>query len=521
MLSKALNYKKTFAFILGGLLTIALPSQHNGNIYNILRVIILFMSFGGFIFMLQAAKGYKNAFALGFWFGFGYFSIGLSWINNALAIDLPRLGWLIPIAFASSGGFFGLFVGIPSVVSFYFKNIYAKILAFASLWVIFEWIRSFIFTGFPWNLLGYSLSFCPKLIQIASIIGSYGVSLLVIITTSLAVVPIIKRTKKDIIISVGTVFLIIATIFVYGDIRLKNISPEKNSQIKVSVVQPSIPQNLKWDKDTLKNNQQTYIDYSVKSHNQDKKHLIIWGETANPYIPEFDAKDFADIYRAVPANGYLITGTISYIYDQKLYPQNSMLAIDSNHHVAAKYSKSHLVPFGEYIPLRKYLPDSLRPVTNVISDFRAGNGVETLSLKDVPNFGVLICYEIIFPAEIVDKNNRPMWLINLTNDGWYGTGAGPYQHLAIAQMRAVEEGLTIVRAANSGISAIISKTGTILDSIPLNYSGVLDFYLPQELAVITFCAKHKNKIPLTMCIILFLLAISINYKYNNKQNKKS
>ena len=174
--------------------------------------------------------------------------------------------------------------------------------------------------------------------------------------------------------------------------------------------------------------------------------------------------------------------------------------------VAAAYGKSHLVPFGEYVPLRQYLPESLKPVTNAIADFMPGTGPSTVVLPQIPPFGILICYEIIFPAAVTDPAQRPQWLLNLTNDGWYG----PRQHLVAARMRAVEEGLTVVRAANSGISALISKTGVVLRRLPLNASGTLDFPLPQSPSVETPYSKYHNLTVMLLCFLTVITAYALS-----------
>ena len=193
-----------------------------------------------------------------------------------------------------------------------------------------------------------------------------------------------------------------------------------------------------------------------------------------------------------------------------------MLSFGKNGTIEASYDKSHLVPFGEYIPLRHLLPNFIRPIANTISDFQAGNGPQTITLPNIPPLGIQICYEIIFPHQITDKNNKPDWLINLTNDGWYGISSGPYQHMTTTQLRAIEEGLTIVRSANSGISGIINRYGKIISQIDLNKEDILDIYLPKKLQIKTIYNSFGNLIVLTICLINILLSLYIEHK--NKHN---
>lgn len=184
-----------------------------------------------------------------------------------------------------------------------------------------------------------------------------------------------------------------------------------------------------------------------------------------------------------------------------------MLIINKQGEIENYYDKAHLVPFGEYIPLRRFLPEWIKPLTNTVANFEAGPGPRTITLGSYPPFGVLICYEIIFPAEITNSNQRPEWLINLTNDAWYGDSAGPRQHLIATRLRAAEEGLSIVRVANSGISAAIDPLGRIIGQIPLNQSQILDVSLPSKLSTKTIYGNYGNFVPIIFISLLIILAI--------------
>ena len=217
---------------------------------------------------------------------------------------------------------------------------------------------------------------------------------------------------------------------------------------------------------------------------------------------------------AIPNKGYLITGLVRYTFQEGDFrPMNSSFIIDKSGKILNYYDKSHLVPFGEYIPFRKHLPDWIKPVTNTISDFIAGKGHKSIKISTHPSFGISICYEIIFPHQIINPKDKPDWLINLTNDGWYGISQGPYQHLVTTQLRAIEEGRTIVRAANTGISAIINPYGKILAQIPLNERKILDINLPKQLYIKTIYGEYGNYLPL----ILALVNILIVFVLKNKQ----
>lgn len=504
--NKLFTYGKTSALLLGLLAVSALPPHY---IFP-----ALFISFSFLMLLLEKSPSWKNAFALGYWFGFGFYALGFSWIGNALLIEPLKFGWLYPLCLLASGTFFGLFAAFPALLSYRFKNLYAKIFAFAGFWLIFEWIRSFIFTGFPWNLLGSVLAFNIKALQLASIIGTYGLSLLVILVCSAPALYLKYRTKTSLSVAAGLIFGLSALVCVFGSLRLHTYPDKDFSTTTLRFVQPSIPQSMKWNKSALEDNLYQYIALS-QSEGLDNVDFVLWGETASAFALDIENYYLQEITRAVPEKGYLITGLVRYHFENDYYqPMNSMFVINKQGNIENYYDKTHLVPFGEYIPFRSFLPKWVRPVTNTIANFRPGTGHKKISLQDYPSFGALICYEIIFPGETVDKGQKPDWLVNLTNDGWYGNSSGPYQHLVATRLRAVEEGITIARIANSGISALISKTGNILISLPLNYAGHIDAKLPEIPSVTTFYGTFGNFIPIILALLNITLALFLNRKYN-------
>lgn len=505
ILSLLKNHPKTSAFTLGVLSISALPPYFCFP--------ILFITLSGLFYLMQKAQTGKEWFNLGYWFGFGFYAFGLSWIGNALLIDAKTFGWLYPIVLMASGGFFGLFIAFPAYFSFYFKNIYARYLAFSAFWVIFEWIRSFIFTGFPWNLLGTTLAFSPQTIQLASVIGTYGLSLLVLLIGLAPALWLCNKNSNNAILSLSIICLITSLNLGYGFWRINKLDDSQNSNIKIRIVQPSIPQTMKWSPVSLDENLNKYIVLS-RSQGLEEIDFVIWGETASPFPLDYDNYYRELVTNAISTKGHLITGSLRYEADENDFyqPLNSMFILNKHGVIEAHYDKSHLVPFGEYIPFRQYLPQWIRPITNTIANFKAGAGLQSIQIANYPSLGALICYEIIFPAQVVNKESKPQWLINLTNDGWYGNSAGPYQHLVTAQMRAVEEGITIVRAANTGISAVIDRLGIIRHSLGLNQTGILDFFLPKQLEIATPYGKKSNFIPLILCFLNLALAVLVKAK---------
>lgn len=496
------NYK-TSALLLGIFSVAALPP------YYLFPVLII--TFSTFILLLNSLSSSKQAFAAGYWFGFGWFSLGFSWIGNALLIDAASFGWLYPLVIIGSGGFFGLFAAFPAMFAFRLKGLPARLLGFAALWVFFEWLRSFVLTGFPWNLLGSVLAFSPLTLQFAAVAGTYGLSLLVLLMTMAPALWLNAPSKKNLSISL-TLFLGVGIfIAAFGWLRLAGNKDPALSDITLRIVQPGIPQTMKWSRESLESNLREYIRLS-QTPSSSKINFVVWGETASPFPLDIDEEHRRAVSKAVPAGGYLITGSLRYHFDRygEPSPLNSLLIIGENGQIAASYDKSHLVPFGEYIPFRRLLPASIRPITNAIRDFIPGNGPESIKLPGYPELGAVICYEIIFPTQIINAANRPDWIVNVTNDGWYGNSAGPYQHLAAARLRAVEEGITVVRAANTGISAVIAPNGTVINSLGLDAKGVLDARLPEKLKFDTLYGKFGNTVPFILCFLDIILAVFLS-----------
>lgn len=489
------KYKKITAFVAGALSVLVFAPYF--------QLWAGFISFSLLVYLLIRGENWKENFKTGYAFGFAHFALGFSWIGNALLIDVEKFGWLYPIVLIASGGFFGLFTAFPAALSAIGCSKFRRWFIFCGAWVVFEWIRSFFLTGFPWNLLGYSWGVNLPLMQNAAIGGVYLTSLLAIAVYSIGGVWLYER-KRNVLVTVLLIIVLVSG-FAWGGgaWRLHNAEIGETSTL-VRIVQPSIPQSMKWTRETAEDNFQDYVNLSA-SNTEDKPDWIVWGETASPFRlgdDEFHRRIAASV---LPEDSILITGVISYHYNKGRYlPHNSMAVIDDNGEIKNYYHKTHLVPFGEYIPLRKYLPEFVRPVANAIGEFGRGEGASVFRVGNNLSFGGAICYEIIFPGEVVNKDNRPDVIINLTNDGWYGDSAGPYQHWITAKFRAVEEGIPVIRAANNGISGMINAYGEEKGVLSLNYSGVTDVKLEKSLSEVTFYGKHGNITVIILCLLLVL-----------------
>lgn len=495
MLDIIIRYKKITAFFAGAL-SVAIFAPY----FQVWAGVI---GFSILVYLLLNENKPRELFKIGYSFGFSYFALGFSWVGNALLIDAKQFGWLYPISLVLAGFFFGLFVAVPAALTIKGRNSFSKWAIFCATWVVFEWLRSFLLTGFPWNLIGYSWAFNMPMIQSAAIGGVYLTSLLAIVVYSMGGLWLYNRNKKTFVKVLIVAALVVVTAWGWGCWRLygkKDLGIEKI----VRMVQPSIPQTMKWTKDRAETNFQTYVDLS-KEPSPLPPDLIVWGETASPFRLDEDEDHRKKVAAILPENSLLLTGMISYQYNKGFYvPHNSIIIMNKKGEIEWYYHKTHLVPFGEYIPFRQYLPDFIRPIANAIGQFGQGDGAKVFKKAEYPSLGGVICYEIIFPHEIIDENNRPDVIVNVTNDGWYGKSAGPYQHWVAAKFRAVEEGIPVVRVANNGISGMISAYGEEKGVLDLNYSGVSDIKLEKALDGITIYGKYGNIIAIILCLILML-----------------
>ena len=462
---------------------------------------IAFISFLSFLFFAERSK--KELFWYSYVFGFAFFAVSFSWINNALLVDEERLGSFVPLTIFAIGSFFGLFWAIPAVVSGFFSNVYSRVLVFAGSFVFMEWVRSFIFTGFPWNLLGTALAFDVRLLQGAKYIGTYGLTLCLLmfcLGLALGIISLIKKPGYW----ESLAFLLVPLAFVaVAGFSFKSV--DDLSGLKVRLVQPSIPQTLKWDKESLYQNFRQYIDLSRKE-SLDDVDMVVWGETASPYFLDHDVKHLFELQEAIPNNGFLLTGVLRLAMENgEIVPYNSMFVINHEARIKDYYDKAHLVPFGEYLPFRKYLPEFMSPVADIVGDLGQGEKHKNIRVAGLPLMGGAICYESIFPKDVINQKNRPEILVVLANDGWYGISAGPYQHFVAAQMRAIEEGITVIRSGNNGISGVIAPNGEIFGVIGLDEKGVSDVNLPKVLSVKTLYGQYGNVMLLILELVIFFL----------------
>ena len=461
--------------------------------------ILMFFGLSCLMYMLNNSVTRKEMVLQSFSFGAGLGVFSLKWICNALLVDGSGFYIFIPLALFGFALFFGVFFLLPALGASFFKTPVSRWLSFCAFFVFFEWVRSWLFTGFPWNLLGNIWTGFVPVIQFASLTGVYGLSLLtVLFFTSFALFEI----KKRYFITLAISFLLVVLM---GVLHLYQEPKDMVWGVKLRLVQPDIKQSFKWDPLRAEENYNTLLSLS-RENNENITH-VIWPETALPFYPEVDLVSKMRLMGALPQGGTLLAGGLRIVNLEKRQLANSLFVFDHLTNVVGFYDKSHLVPFGEYVPFRDFLKiDKIVPLP---SDFVAGSGPKTMIIPKAPPVSPLVCYEVVFPHEIINQNKRPEWILNITNDAWYGISAGPYQHLSIAQMRAVEEGLPLVRATNNGVSAVINPYGEIVSSLDLGKQGVLDSELPRA-AKQTIYGRFGNVIVLTFIFLILIFAFLKN-----------
>jgi len=320
------------------------------------------------------------------------------------------------------------------------------------------------------------------MIQVTALIGTYGLGLATVVAAAMPAVWADGSGQRR-LGAVAAACGVLAAVWVGGAWRVGSAETEVVEGVHLRLVQPAIDQRLKWKRALRREHILGQTLLATTPAERPPSH-VMWAETAAPAMLAGEPELLALIGRATPANGLSVVGTLRRTPPgEPLRIWNSLFAVDANGILAGGYDKAHLVPFGEYVPFRDIL--GVAKVTAGGTDFSPGPGVMTLRLPGLPPVSPLICYEVIFPAQVVDRRDRPAWLLNLTNDAWYGISAGPYQHLAAARMRAVEEGLPLVRVANNGISAIIDVHGRTVASLGLGKRGIVDGPLPRGLASVT------------------------------------
>lgn len=476
---------------------------------------MIWVSLSGYLFLIVTAETKRQAAFEGWLFGLGWFAAGLYWIGYAFLVDRATYGALMPFAVAGISAGMAIYMVCLSAALHWLRARFAislvwTIPVFASLWTIFEWTRGWFLTGFPWNPLASVWGFSVEMMQPAAFVGALGLGFA---SALIFVAPVIllesgawsKRRNR---LLFASLMFVLPLLWGLGSLRLDRATMLTHDGVVLRLVQPAIPQALKWQPELRHQHVLRQMSMSKRSPGPSgSPTAVIWAETNVPFLIDKDAEVTAALAAAVPDDGTLIFGAPRRDDAGNVY--NSLLSVNGEAEITGTFDKFHLVPFGEYVPLRGILP--FEKLTAGRGDFAPGPGPKTLRLENLPSFAAIICYEVIFAGKVVDQEDRPEWILNITNDAWFGPSSGPYQHLVQARLRAIEEGLPLVRVANNGISAVIDAHGRVRNQLGLDKVGVVDALLPIALDRTLF-ARMGESLPLAFAFGILILSVIVARK---------
>jgi apolipoprotein N-acyltransferase len=468
------------------------------------------LGFGVLVALLhQGAPGPRVAFLRGTAFGFGFFLAGLYWVGIAFFADAERFGLYAVPAVLGLALFLALTVGLAAaLVSLRrWRSVEARALAFAVAWTLAEPLRGGLGLQFPWNPIASVWAVTDTTLQSVAFLGTYGLSLVTVAAAGLTAplfLPGRLRWRAPCVAASALVLAVLGA----GALRLAWGSEVPDTSVRLRVVQANIAQHHKWDRAKRLQWFQHHIELSATPATPPPQ-IVVWPESAVPYDIDNQPEVRAYLAPVVPPGGVLVLGGDRYLFDREPpVAHNTLFVLGSGAEVLARYDKVDLVPFGEFLPIRALLGQlGLKKLTEGSIDFQPGAGRMSLRAGDLPAASPLICYEAAFPAAATAAGDRPAWLVNITNDAWFGRSSGPYQHLAMARMRAVEEGLPLVRAANTGISVVTDAYGRVRERLGLNRTGVIDTWLPGALPQASFARRHLLLV--TLGLLLLAAAVSV------------
>ena len=482
---------------------------------------VLFFTFPTLVWLIDGAGsgrwgGAAVAAATGWWFGFGYLLFGLYWIGYAFLVDAKTFGWLLPIAVVGLPALLAVFTAFGvALARVLWTRGALRILALAVALTVSEWLRGHLLTGFPWNAFGYALTSPLALAQSASVVGIWGLTFIAVVVFSSPATLIDDRSEtRRPWLPLALSIVVLAGLGGFGEMRLARTPTRMVAGVRIRVMQPDLQQDKKFNyaaRHEVMNRYLALSDRAVGPHARGVRDatILIWPESAFPFVLTREPDALAQIVQLLHGGTVLITGAVRLAEpvnptDPAVY--NSIYVIDRDGSIASLYDKVHLVPFGEYLPLQHLLERlGLQDLTKQRGGFLAGDRRRLITVPGAPLALPLICYEAIFPDEVMPAGRRPGWMVNVTNDGWFGISSGPYQHFHQARLRAIEQGLPLVRAANTGISAVVDPLGRVVNSLPLGREGVFDSPLPRPIAAPIYARLGDAPIAVVVAFVFFML----------------
>ncbi len=462
------------------------------------------VAFAGLLWLIDDAPSLRSALARGWWFGFGQFVVGLNWIATAFTYQAAMPAWLGWLAVPLLSLYLAIFPAAAAGLAWRWGRGHrpALVLILAAAWIVTEWLRATLFTGFAWNPVAVTLM--PSgLAGLAAWIGTYGLS---------GVAALFGGAFYLVLRDARTAAAITMLAVIGGGALAWAAAPALSGPGPlIRVVQPDIGQQNKWDPNFEAENFRRLA--RLTGEPSDTPRLILWPEAATPDYLSVQSRARQRIAALMGPDDMMLLGGVELVFGDDGYANaayNSLFMIDPQGRLGPRYDKAHLVPYGEYLPMRPLLSAlGLSRLAPGDLDFHAGPGPRTLDVPGFARAGIQICYEIVFSGAVVDRADRPDFIFNPSNDAWFGAW-GPPQHLAQARLRAIEEGLPVVRATPTGISAVIDAHGRVLDSIPAG-AGAIDAHLPGTAAPTLF-ARFGNILPLAFALLLVAGAIALRRK---------
>lgn len=480
------------------------------------------LAMAGLIALLNRSDGWKQAMLLGWLFGLGHFTIGNGWIATAFTYQAKMPGWLGWLAVVGLAHYLAVY---PALAAGLARRIgragrLPLVLAFAGSWIVAEWLRGWIFTGFAWNPFGVVLLGpfdSPGLALLLPWLGTYALSGLAVLLAGLGWLALASgdRRRATFALGGGAIMLALVTYLPLGLAR-------REGTLVFTLVQPDVRQDDLYNPALYETHFARTAALSLPRQ-PGQRRIVLWPESG---VPDYLREGYPDwfysentfggdpvlarrrIGRVAGPGAVLLTGAddLEVRGGKVVGARNSVTAIDPDGRILASYAKAHLVPYGEYLPMRGLLePLGLARLVPGDIDFWPGPGPRTLDLGPWGRIGVQICYEIVFSGQVVDREKRPDFLFNPSNDGWFGP-SGPPQHLAQARLRAIEEGLPVLRATTTGISAVIDANGVVRQHIPRHTANRLDGLVPAALPPTLF-ARAGNMLGLGWAAILLVAAL--------------
>lgn len=483
--------RRLIAFAAGASGALALPPL------DLWPLVVLPMSFA--VWLMDGAVGtsrwqrFRSAFGAGWWWGFGFFVAGLWWLGAAFLVEADKFAWAMPLGVVALPAFLAFFPAFAfGAARLFWPRGAGRILVLAAFLGISEWLRGHVLTGFPWNAYGMMLAGEIHLAQAASLFGLYGLTLMAVAIGAAPATLGTATTPSGRGLPSLLALAILAGCFAYGFWRMPTGPSPLVAGVKLRLMQPNLPQDAKFNGNNGAAILERYLELSDRATSPETPGLqavthVIWPESAFPFLLGRTPQALSRIATSLPPDVTLITGAARAgepLPGEGRPPiYNSIQVVSDEGVIVASYDKVHLVPFGEYLP--PILGTLIRAVglsqfVSVPGGFSAGNTHLPLAIKGLPNAAPLICYEAVFPGAVVPRGPRPAFFLNVTNDGWFGQTSGPYQHFAQARLRSIEEGLPLVRVANTGISGVVDAYGRVVASLPLGSEGVLDVGLPRS-----------------------------------------